>query len=162
MSLVRSLTLTASKAVATVILGGAILWEVALHCGPLQGTVYVHVSSGDCDVTIDHATYPVRTLWETPIVRKLQPGSHTVRMSRDGRVVFEQEFSIDAGEELVLTAWDEADKNLSETSSISPDIEVSGSFDSTRTERPPIPTFSEKSNQSRDRHPASTVREDQE
>ena len=122
LSLIRSLALAASKAVGAVVLGGAILWEVALHCGPLQGTVYVHVSGGDCDVAVDDATYHVKTLWETPIVCELEPGRHIVRMSRDGRVVFEQEFSIDAGEEIVLSAWEGADKELPEAASISPDV----------------------------------------
>jgi hypothetical protein len=45
-------------------------------------------------------------MWETPIVRQLPPGEHIVQMSRKGDLVFEKQFSIDAGEEIVLTAWD--------------------------------------------------------
>ncbi len=120
--LIRSLGLAVPKAIGAVVLGGGILWEVALHCGSPQGTVYVHVSAGECDVTVDDATYHIKTLWETPIVRELEPGSHIVRMSRDGLVVFEQEFSIAAGEELVMSAWEGAGKNLTETASISRDV----------------------------------------
>jgi hypothetical protein len=110
LTLIRSVALAAFKTVSAVVVGGAILWEVVLHCGPPSGTVYVHVAHGYGDLTVDDATYHVKTLWETPIVRNVQPGRHIVRMSLDGRLVFEQEFSIGAGEEIVLTAWDSADK----------------------------------------------------
>jgi hypothetical protein len=106
LSLMRSLALAVAKPVGAVLLGGAFLWEVALHCGPPHGKVYVHVAGGFGDVTVDDSTYHVKTLWESPIVRELEPGQHIVRMSRDGCLVFEQEFSIDAGEELILAAWD--------------------------------------------------------
>jgi hypothetical protein len=109
LALIRSLALASSKAVGAVVLGGAIIWEVALHSGPPRGTVYVHVSQGNGDVTVDDATYHVRTLWESPIVCELEPGRHVVKMARDGRGVFEQEFSIDPGEEIVVTAWDNSE-----------------------------------------------------
>jgi hypothetical protein len=104
--LIRSILLAALKGAGALLLGGAILWEVAVNCGPPFGIVYVHVSPGDGDLAIDDVTYHVRSLEETPIVRKLQPGSHMLRLSRNGGVVFEQEFSLNSGEELVLTAWD--------------------------------------------------------
>jgi len=110
LSLFRSLALAAPKAVGAVVLGGAVLWEVALHSGPPTGTVYVHVAHGYGDLTVDDATFHVRTVWETPIVRQLSPGRHVVRMSRDGSVTFEQEFSINAGEEIVMSAWDSSDE----------------------------------------------------
>jgi len=112
LSLIRSLALAVPKTVGATVLGGAILWEVALHCGPPQGTVYVHVAGGYGDVTVDDASYHVRTMWETPIVRELQPGRHVVRMSRDGRLVFEQEFSINPGEEIVLSVWESTDEEV--------------------------------------------------
>jgi len=107
LTLIRSLALAGAKAAGAVILGGAIVWEVAWHCGPPRGTVYVHVAGGVGDVTIDDATYHVQTLSDSPIVRELRPGRHIVRMSRDDRSVFEEEFAIDPGEHLVLTAWDQ-------------------------------------------------------
>jgi hypothetical protein len=110
--LIRSLAFAAAKAAGAIILGGAIIWEVALHCGPPRGTVYVHVAGGVGDVTIDESTYHVRTLWESPIVRELQPGRHSVRMSRDGQCVFEEDISINPGEEIMLTAWDRSNERL--------------------------------------------------
>jgi hypothetical protein len=99
------------KTAGALLLGGAVLWEVALHCGPPNGKVYVHVTQGYGDLMIDDAMYHVRTMWETPVVCELQPGSHALRMSRDGRQVCTQVFSIDAGEELVLTAAEKVEED---------------------------------------------------
>jgi hypothetical protein len=111
-SLCRSLAWGALKMLSVVVLGGAVLWEVALHSGPPNGKVYVHVAQGYGDLTVDDATYHVRTPWETPVVCELQPGAHVVTMSRDSRVVFQEEFSLDAGEELVLTAWERVEPEM--------------------------------------------------
>jgi hypothetical protein len=111
LSLCRSLLWAISKAVGAILLGGAVLWQVALYCGPPNATVCVHVAQGYGDLTIDDATYHVRTMWETPVVRELQPGRHVLRMSRDERQVFEQVFSIAPGEELVLVACEDKDRD---------------------------------------------------
>ena len=112
LSTIRALVLAAAKPLAAIILGGAIIWEVAVHCGPSLGTVYVHVTGGDGDVMIDEETYHVTALEDSPIVRELRPGRHVVRMARDGRNVFQQEISIASGEEIVLTAWDSRQNRL--------------------------------------------------
>jgi hypothetical protein len=102
--LFRSLAWFLCKASCAALLGGAILWEVAIHCGPPRGTIYVHVSGGYGDLEVDDATYRVRSLLESPVVCELEPGRHSMRMLRDGAVVFEDEFSLDPGEEIVMTA----------------------------------------------------------
>jgi hypothetical protein len=66
----------------------------------------VHVSDGYGDLNVDDATYHVRSLEEIPIVCKLEPGTHVVTMSRDGRMVYHEEFSLHPGEELVVCAWE--------------------------------------------------------
>jgi hypothetical protein len=58
------------------------------------------------DVTVDDQRYRVETMWERPIVCELPAGRHLLRMLRSGRVLFEQEFTLDAGQEVVLTAWE--------------------------------------------------------
>jgi hypothetical protein len=108
-SLSRSILWGIFKTVGALLLGGAVLWEVTLHSGPPNGKVYVHVPQGNGDLMIDDEMYHVRTLWETPVVCVLQPGHHALRLSRDGQPVFEQQFSIDSGEELVLTASEDRD-----------------------------------------------------
>jgi hypothetical protein len=64
----------------------------------------VHVERGCGDLNVDDATYHIKSLWETPVVCNLELGRHVVTLSRDGRIVYEEKFSLDAGEELVLTA----------------------------------------------------------
>ena len=94
------------KLVGALLLAGVILWQVVEHCGPNEGKVIVHVSKTPVDVTIDETTYPVESIWMTPIVCELSPGRHTVWMLQEGRVLYEEPFTLKAGEEIILTAWD--------------------------------------------------------
>ncbi len=95
------------KAVGALALGGVILGNVARHSGTQKGVAYVHISEANVDVTIDDDAYHVDSLAETPIVCELAPGGHTLQMARGGRIVFEQAFRLDAGKEIVLSAWEE-------------------------------------------------------
>jgi hypothetical protein len=83
-----------------------IVWQVAVHSGSTNGQVIVHVAMPQVHVAVDDATYWVENLWESPIVCDLRPGRHQVRMLRDGRVLYQEEFTLAAGEERILTAWD--------------------------------------------------------
>jgi hypothetical protein len=94
------------KGLGAFALGGAILWQVASNCGSMKCVAYVHVVTPGVDVTVDDQRYRVETLWESPIVCELGPGRHTLRMLRSGRVLFEQEFTLDPSQEVVLTAWE--------------------------------------------------------
>jgi hypothetical protein len=95
------------KGLSALALGGAILWQVHDRCGVVKGMAYVHVVTPGVDVTVDDQTYRVETLWESPIVCELRPGRHLLRMLRSGRVLFEQEFTLDPGQEVVLSACEE-------------------------------------------------------
>ncbi len=104
---IRNLMLVAGKGIGAFGLGGAILWYVAVHCGPQNGIAYVHVSTPNVEVMVDDVEYHVETLWETPLVCELSPGLHRLRMIRSGKTVFEEGFSLGVGKELVLVAWDQ-------------------------------------------------------
>jgi hypothetical protein len=104
--LIQTLCMALAKRVGALLLGAVILWEVSVHCGATQGRAIVHVSTPQVEVAVDSARYRIETLWETPIVCDLRPGRHSVRMFRSGRVVYEEEFTIAAGQEVILTAWD--------------------------------------------------------
>ena len=102
----RSMMFVIGKGIGAFSLGGVILWQVAVHIGPQNGVAYVHVSTPNVDVMIDDAAYHIETLWETPIVCELSPGPHMLRMSRSGRTIHEEKFSLGIGQEIVLTAWE--------------------------------------------------------
>jgi len=102
----KSLAMGTIKGLSAFALGGAILWQVTNNCGSTKGMAYVHVVTPGVDVTVDDQRYRVETLWESPIVCELGPGRHTLRMLRSGRVLFEQEFTLDPSQEVVLTAWE--------------------------------------------------------
>ena len=104
--LIRSIVLGIVKGVVALALGGAILWEVVEHCGPAKGIAYVHVAKSQVNVTVDDETYWVESLWETPIVCELRRAATTLRMLQNGHVLFEEEFTLEPGEEVVLTAWE--------------------------------------------------------
>jgi hypothetical protein len=82
-----------------------ILWQVAERCGATDGQAIVHVALPQVYVTVDDAMYWVESSWEAPIVCALRPGRHQLRMLRNGRVLYREEFTLAAGEERVLTAW---------------------------------------------------------
>jgi hypothetical protein len=87
-------------------LGGTVLGLVAQHRGPQEGVADIHVSPPGADVTVDDAEYHVATLWQTPTVCELSLGPHLLQMSGGRRVVFEQEFWLAPGQEVVLSAWE--------------------------------------------------------
>ena len=110
---IRNLMFVTGKGIGAFGLGGAILWYVAVHCGPQNGIAYVHVSTPNVEVMVDDVEYHVETLWGTPLVCELSPGPHRLRMIRSGKTVFEEGFSLGVGEELVLTAWDQTSETHS-------------------------------------------------
>jgi hypothetical protein len=101
------------KPIGAMLLGGIILWRVALLAGPTSGRAIVHVSTTPVDVAVDDDVYRVVTLYVSPVVCELKPGRHTVRMMQDGRVLYREEFGILAGEDTILAAWDQYDDGRS-------------------------------------------------
>lgn len=99
--------ITVGRRVAGLALGVVVLWQVAEHAGPSRGRALVHVSCVPGDVVVDQNVYHVDSLEETPIVCELRPGRHVARMLRDDRVLYQEEFAVSAGEEVILTAWDQ-------------------------------------------------------
>ena len=82
------------------------LADCGSRAAPQNCVAYVHLSTPNVDVLVDDVEYHVETLWETPIVCKRAPGTHMLRMRRSGRVLYEQEFTLGIGQEIVLVAWD--------------------------------------------------------
>jgi hypothetical protein len=112
---IRRLVVATAKRVGSLALGGAILWQVIQHSDPPLGIAYVHVSKMMVDVTIDDQAYWVETYEDSPIVCELSPGRHVLRMFQSGHVLYEEEFTLDLGQEVVLTAWDKASEQQDES-----------------------------------------------
>jgi hypothetical protein len=102
-----------AKPIGSLLLGGFILWGVATHVGPPNGRAVVHVSPTPVEIVVDSSVYLVETLYETPVVCELAPGRHTVQMVRDGQLLYHEDFVIKAGEDVILTAWDQYDDGRS-------------------------------------------------
>jgi hypothetical protein len=103
---IRSMMFVIGKGIGACGLGGAILWQVVVHIGPQHGVAYVHVTTPNVDVMVDDVQYHIETMWESPIVCELSSGHHKLRMSRSGRIVYEEGFTLGIGQEIVLTAWE--------------------------------------------------------
>jgi hypothetical protein len=93
-----------AKRLGTLLLGGVVLWQVAEHVGPSHSWAIVHVSSPHVELIVDHDSYLIEDLSQSPIVCELRPGRHTVRLRKDGEVRYQEEFKLAAGEEVVLAA----------------------------------------------------------
>lgn len=106
MIVVRTFQFATVKTIAVLVLGGAVLWQVGAHSGPPNGIAYVHVTTPQLDVTVDDEPYHVETLLNSPIVCELRPGKHVLRMKRNGKTLYEEEFTLRSGAEIVLTAWE--------------------------------------------------------
>ena len=104
--LIQKLGFTLMRPVGACLLGGVILWQVAEHCRWTNGQVIIHVATPEVSIEVDDAKYWVENLCATPIVCDLRPGRHRVRMLRNGRVLYQEDFSLSAGEEPILNAWD--------------------------------------------------------
>jgi hypothetical protein len=102
-----------AKPIGSLLLGALILWGVATHVGPSNGRALVHVSPTPVDIVVDGSVYHVEGLDQTPVVCELAPGRHTVQMVRDRRLLYQEDFLIKAGEDVVLAAWDQYDDGRS-------------------------------------------------
>jgi hypothetical protein len=104
--MIRSFLKTALKAIVGLALGSLVLWQVAIHSGPPNGIAYIHVQEPGVELLVDDLEYHVESLQDTPITCELPPGKHVLRMERNGKTLFTEEFTLRSGDEVVLTAWE--------------------------------------------------------
>jgi hypothetical protein len=100
------ISVSVGRRLAAILLGGVILWWVAANARPADCEVVIHVVAQGLDVAMDGRAYPVASDPYSPIVFQLQPGRHTLTISRGTEVVREESFSVSGGEHLVLTPYD--------------------------------------------------------
>jgi hypothetical protein len=68
--------------------------------------VVVHVTEPDVEVVVGTRTYRIEGMASAPIRCELPDGSHDLIVTRDGRLLYKQTFTVRSGESIVLTAWD--------------------------------------------------------
>jgi hypothetical protein len=85
--------------------GGVMLSWVASQAGPRTGTAIVHVTEPHVAVSVDGLTFHVGELVHVPLVCDLAAGEHRITMTRGAEVLYAANFSIEGGEDLVLTTW---------------------------------------------------------
>jgi hypothetical protein len=94
------------KCMGALGLCAVVFWEAAEQAGPEVSELVVHVSEIGVDVTVDGLEYTVDGFEDMPVVCSVRAGRHLLRMSRAGKVLYEEAFTIRRGEDKVLTAWD--------------------------------------------------------
>ncbi|WP_435006076.1 hypothetical protein P12x_003743 [Tundrisphaera lichenicola] len=88
------------------LLGGGILWHVASLVGPTEGEVVIHVTEVGAVVTVDGLPYRSDPDQGSSIVCNLPVGTHTLRTYRGEQLIQEENFTINPGNDVVLTAHD--------------------------------------------------------
>ena len=97
-----SLIATLAKRVGAVCLAMVIFWHVVRHAGPRQGTAIVHVPQSNVVVAVDDQSYHVESIAQSPLVCDLEPGSHVVKLRHGGLLLGEEDFTVEAGKEVVV------------------------------------------------------------
>lgn len=104
----RSRLIALLQCVGVAVIGAVTLQYAVEHSNPGGCETVVHVTEPGVDVWIDDHAYRVESWQDSPLVCELRPGRHTLRMSRYGRILHEEAFTLRPGADIVLTAWDEA------------------------------------------------------
>jgi hypothetical protein len=93
------------RGVASLLIGGSTLWWIVDQVGPIQGTVLVHVTEPNVEVTVGGQTFSIEERRYAPIECRLHAGRYPLRMKRGDRILYEEWFTVVRGEELILTAY---------------------------------------------------------
>jgi hypothetical protein len=101
--MIISLIATLTKRLGAVCLSFVILWHVTHHAGPRGSRAIVHVTQPDVTVEVDEQRYHVGSIMESPLVFELEPGRHVAEVWRDGELLGGESFTVEAGEEVVVS-----------------------------------------------------------
>ena len=93
------------QGVAALLLGGTTLWWIVEQVGPMQGTVLVHVTEPDVEVTIAGQTVSIEERRYAPIECRVHAGRYLLQVTRGDRILYEEWFTVHRGEELILTGY---------------------------------------------------------
>ena len=87
------------------VLCGTAIWYVAANAMPPNATAVLHVMEADVVVSLDDQHIHVAETSRTPFVFELPPGEHRLRMCRGAEILYNEAFLVQAGDNVVLTAW---------------------------------------------------------
>lgn len=88
------------------LLGLAVLGWVVDRAGYSDVEVVIQVVEPDVEVAVGGQTFAIRGQRDAPIVCELPPGWHRLVMRRGDRVLFEEDFEVRPGKNVVRTAYD--------------------------------------------------------
>ena len=103
-----SLLTGVAKCLGALILSVVVLWQTADNAGFVESEICIHVAADDVEVLVDDESYWIKSRFKEVIVCRLRPGRHELRMMRDGQLLYEQTFTVERGQDVVLTAWEDA------------------------------------------------------
>jgi hypothetical protein len=92
------------KNAVALLLGATTLGWVVEHIDPPGGTAVVHVVESRVEVAVDGESFTVLRPYSV-IEVPLSAGSHRLSMKRDDRILYEEQFIIPPGGDVVLTAY---------------------------------------------------------
>jgi hypothetical protein len=90
------------RGMAALLVGGTTLWWIVEQVGPIEGTVLVHVTEPDVEVTVGGQTFSIEERRYAPIECRLRSGRYLLRMKRGDRILYEDWFTVHRGEEVIL------------------------------------------------------------
>jgi hypothetical protein len=97
-----SLIATTVKRLGAVCLAFVVLWHVGRYAGPQAGEAIVHVARHGVIVSVDNRSYRIDSIGDSPVVCELAPGTHTVKVYRDELLLSDEDFTVEAGKQVVL------------------------------------------------------------
>lgn len=95
-----------SRWLLATLLAATVWWFVASVAGQETGTVVVHVQDSNVEVRIDDQFVFVEERIYAPLPFELRPGTHELSMRRGEKILYQETFTLQGGEERVLMVWD--------------------------------------------------------
>jgi hypothetical protein len=92
------------RGVGALLFGGTTLWWIVEQVGPIDGTVLVHVTEPDVEVTVGGQDFSIEGRRYAPLECRLRAGRYLLRMKRCDRILYEEWFTVHRGEDVVLSA----------------------------------------------------------
>jgi hypothetical protein len=92
------------KGVLMIAFGLIVLWWVAVHSGPREGTVIVHGMEHNIEVDLAGRTYYLKEPTDEPLVLPLPAGKYNFRVRRGDTVLHAETFVLQGGNSEVLVA----------------------------------------------------------